>query len=49
LNGNELKASNDFTHPDLVHVTTDTIVAGPSFAITLPRHSVSVITMDVDR
>jgi alpha-L-arabinofuranosidase len=49
LNGNELKASNDFTHPDLVHVTADTIAAGASFAITLPKHSVSVITMDVDR
>jgi len=49
LNGDELKASNDFTHPDLVHVTADTIAAGSSFAITLPKHSVSVITMDVDR
>ena len=49
LNGSDLKASNDFTHPDLVHITTDTITAGSSFKITLPEHSVSVITMDVVR
>ncbi len=49
LNANELKASNDFTHPDRVHITTTAIAAGSSFMITLPEHSVSVITMDVDR
>ena len=49
LNANELTASNDFTHPDRVHITTTVIAAGSSFMITLPEHSVSVITMEVDR
>ena len=49
LNASELKASNDFAHPDRVHITTAAIAAGSSFTITLPEHSVSVITMDVDR
>ena len=33
LNGSDLKASNDFTHPDLVHITADTISAGSSFTL----------------
>jgi alpha-N-arabinofuranosidase len=49
LSANELKASNDFTHPDSVHVTSTTIAAGPIFTITLPEHSVSVVTIDIDR
>jgi alpha-N-arabinofuranosidase len=49
LSANELKASNDFTHPDSVHVTSTTIAAGPTFTITLPEHSVSVVTIDIDR
>jgi len=49
LNANELMASNDFTHPDRVRITSTPIAAGSSFMITLPEHSVSVITMDVDR
>jgi alpha-L-arabinofuranosidase len=49
LNADELKVSNDFTHPDLVHIRTTAIAAGSSFTITLPEHSVSIITVDVDR
>lgn len=49
LNGDGLTVSNDFSHPDLVRITTNTIAAGSSFIVTLPGHSVSVITMDVDR
>lgn len=49
LNGEGLTVSNDFSHPDLVHITTNPIVAGPSFNVTLPEHSVSVITMDLAR
>jgi alpha-N-arabinofuranosidase len=49
LNTNELKASNDFTHPDSVHLSSTAIAAGPTFTITLPEHSVSVVTIDIDR
>jgi alpha-N-arabinofuranosidase len=49
LNTNELKASNDFTHPDSVRVTSTAIAGGPTFAITLPEHSVSVVTIGIDR
>jgi alpha-N-arabinofuranosidase len=49
LNGDGLTASNDFTHPDTVHITMNSLAAGPSFTVTLPEHSVSVITLEVDR
>jgi alpha-N-arabinofuranosidase len=49
LNGSQLTASNDFGHPEAVRITTSTITAGPIFQVTLPEHSVSVITMEVDR
>jgi alpha-N-arabinofuranosidase len=49
VNGNELTTSNDFSHPDAVHIKTNTISAGPSFVITVPEHSVSVITVAVER
>ncbi|PYX40032.1 MAG: hypothetical protein DMG81_07660, partial [Acidobacteria bacterium] len=49
LDGDELRTSNDFSHPDAVHVTTNKIGAGLSFTVTLPRHSVSVITLQVVR
>lgn len=48
LNSDTLTASNDFSHPDRVHITEQSIEAGASFTITLPEHSVSVITMDVE-
>jgi len=47
LNGDSLTASNEFSHPDTVHVTARQIEAGSSFALTLPEHSVSVITLQV--
>jgi len=49
LNGNELTASNDFSHPDEVHIKSNTISTGPSFIVTLPEHSVSVITLAAER
>ena len=49
LDSDELTTSNDFSHPDAVHVTTNKIGAGLSFTVTLPRHSVSVITLQVVR
>jgi alpha-N-arabinofuranosidase len=49
LNGDGLTASNDFTHPDTVHITMNSLAAGPSFTVTLPEHSVSVVTLEVDR
>ena len=48
VNGNTLTAANDFAHPDLVQIETRDIAADSSFTITLPEHSVSVITMDTE-
>jgi alpha-N-arabinofuranosidase len=44
-----LTSSNDFSHPDSVHVSTSQIEAGGVFMVTLPEHSVSVITLEVER
>jgi alpha-L-arabinofuranosidase len=49
VNGNELTASNDFSHSDAVHIKTNTFSTGPSFTVTLPEHSVSVITLAAER
>ncbi len=47
LDADELTTSNDFSHPDEVHITTSKIEANLSFNITLRRHSVSVITLGI--
>jgi alpha-N-arabinofuranosidase len=49
LNSDDLATSNDFSHPDSVHVSARQIEAGQSFTVTLPEHSVSVITLEVER
>lgn len=49
LNSDGLTTSNDFSHPDSVHVSSSQIQAGPVFTVTLPEHSVSVITLEVER
>jgi alpha-N-arabinofuranosidase len=49
LNGNDFAAFNDFSHPESVHIETGKIDAGSSFTVTLPQHSVSVITLDTKR
>lgn len=49
LNGDSLTTSNDFSHPGSVHVSAIQIEAGQSFTVTLPEHSVSVITLGVAR
>jgi alpha-N-arabinofuranosidase len=47
VNGESLDTSNDFSHPNAVRIATSKIDAGSSFRVTLPAHSVSVITLDV--
>ena len=42
-----LTASNDFARPDAVFIKNATARSGRSFVVTLPKHSVSVITLDV--
>ena len=45
-----LTASNDFARPDAVSIRNGTVRSGRSgrsFVVTLPKHSVSVITLDV--
>ncbi|MBV8858159.1 MAG: hypothetical protein JOZ02_14610 [Acidobacteria bacterium] len=42
-----LNDSNDFTRPDAVSVRTEPLRAGKSFTVTLPKHSVAVITLEV--
>jgi alpha-N-arabinofuranosidase len=48
LNSDGLMTSNDFSHPDSVHVSTSQIEAGRAFMVTLPEHSVSVITLEIE-
>ncbi len=47
LNGESLTSFNDFTHPNAVHVTKSKITVGSAFAVRLPQHSVSVITLEM--
>jgi alpha-L-arabinofuranosidase len=47
LNSNGLSIANDFTHPDLVHITESPLKTSP-FIATLPEHSVSIITVNVN-
>jgi len=42
-----LTAANDFARPDKVSISKGTVRSGRSFVVTLPKHSVSVITLDV--
>ncbi len=42
-----LTASNDFARPDAVSIRNSTARSGRNFVVTLPKHSVSVITLDV--
>jgi len=49
VNGSALTTANDFTHPESVHIASKTTAAGPSFSITLPEHSVSVITLGIEQ
>ncbi|HZQ95370.1 MAG TPA: alpha-L-arabinofuranosidase C-terminal domain-containing protein [Candidatus Sulfotelmatobacter sp.] len=47
LNGGGLSVANDFAHPDLVRITESPVNTSP-FAVILPEHSVSVITVKVN-
>jgi alpha-N-arabinofuranosidase len=47
LSAGALSAANDFAHPDEVHITSGTITSGPSFSLTIPKLSVSVIVIEV--
>ena len=49
INGSTLTAANDFTHPESVNIASRTTAASRSFSVTLPEHSVSVITMDIEK
>lgn len=49
LNGTGLTTSNDFGHPNAVSIRKETIATGSSFEVVLPEHSVSVVTVEVQR
>ena len=49
VNGGTLAAANDFTHPESVHIASRAAADGPSFSVTLPEHSVSVITLNIEQ
>jgi alpha-L-arabinofuranosidase len=42
-------AVNDFATPNAIRSTRDTVVAGTTLSLALPRHSVSVLTLTVVR
>jgi alpha-L-arabinofuranosidase len=45
ITGPSLGSSNDFSRPDAVSVQTRMLRSGRRFAVTLPKHSVSVIVL----
>jgi alpha-N-arabinofuranosidase len=49
LNSDSLTTSNDFSQPDSVRVSDRQIEVGRAFTVTFPAHSVSVITLEVER
>jgi len=40
-----LDVANDFYRPDAISIQTRSVPSGPSFVVTLPKHSVSVIVL----
>jgi alpha-N-arabinofuranosidase len=48
LTAASLTAANSFSTPDAVAIQSGSIAAGETFAVDLPEHSVSVITLDID-
>jgi alpha-L-arabinofuranosidase len=49
LNGPTLTTSNDFAHPNAVSIKKEMIATGSSFDVVFPQHSVSVLTVEVQR
>ena len=49
LTAPSLRASNDFARPEAVSVRRTPLRAGRSFVVHLPKHSVSLIALDVAR
>ena len=49
VNGATLESYNSFATPDAVRLTRRKIVAGSTFEVTLPPHSVSVLELQVTR
>ena len=45
ITGPSLQASNDFSRPEAVSIQRRSLPSGRSFAVTLPKHSVSVIVL----
>jgi alpha-N-arabinofuranosidase len=45
VNGNSLDVSNSFATPEAVKVTNVSVSASSSFQLTIPAHSVSVLTL----
>lgn len=49
INGEKLDTANSFAHPDAVALRKARITAGRAFVLDIPRHSVSVMTLEVVR
>jgi alpha-L-arabinofuranosidase len=47
LTAASLSAANDFAHPDAVYIKKATVPTRRPFVVTLPKHSVTVITLMV--
>jgi len=47
VNGDSLSASNSFATPNAVKISTVTVSASANFQLTLPAHSVSVLTLTI--
>ena len=49
INADSIASANSFASPNAVSLRQKRISAGPAFVVDLPSHSVSVITLDVER
>jgi alpha-L-arabinofuranosidase len=48
LASDSLDTANDFSHPEAVRVETRDVSTGQSFHVSLPPHSVSVLTLEAE-
>jgi len=49
ITARSLSVANDFSRPDAVSIQRTVASSGPRFAVTLPKHSVSVIVLSVQQ
>ena len=49
ISADSLTVANSFSQPEAIHITRESVRAGDTFSIELPKHSISVITLTTSR